>query len=96
VQLHLQYHHQDHNREIKESLSMLILEEQFGFLEGHSVMIFISTTHETLHTIKVKKKSTFVVKISLSKEDDKSSLIFLGIILLQVGSRASFIQWVMG
>jgi hypothetical protein len=56
---------------IKGVLSTFILEEQFRFLFNRQILEAIGSTHEGLHTIKLKKIPTTVMKLDLAKAYDK-------------------------
>jgi hypothetical protein len=66
-------------------LSPTISRDQFDFLDGRQIHEAIGIAQEGLHTIKVKKKSSFIIKIDLYKAYDKVSWSYIGLMMLLVG-----------
>jgi len=54
-------------RRLKHVLFPTISGKQFGFLDGKQIHKVIDIAKEGLHSIKVKKKSSFIIKLDLFK-----------------------------
>jgi hypothetical protein len=81
---------------IKNSLSVGISKEQFGFLEGRQITDAIGVVQEALHSIKVKNIKALVLKLDLIKAYDRVDWGFLRLVLLQVGLSLEATDWIMG
>jgi len=81
---------------IKPILSRSLSEEQLGYLKGRQVLDAIGTTHECLHSIKVKKFKAMILKLDLKKAYDCINWDFLRFIILQLGFILCFTNWILG
>jgi len=70
---------------IKPMLAHYISKEQFVFLRERQIIEAIGLAQESLHSIKVKKLQTLVLKLDLSKAYDKVNWDTLRMILCQIG-----------
>ena len=69
---------------LKEILSQCISFEQSGFLEGRLIHEAVGTAQEGLHTIKVTKSPTTLIKLDFSKAYDRVSWLYLHLLLIHV------------
>jgi hypothetical protein len=67
---------------LKPILSEYISVEQFGFLQGRQIHEAIGTTQEGLHSIKLSRMPTTIIKLDLSKAYDKVSWLYLQVIAI--------------
>jgi hypothetical protein len=81
---------------IKPILSRSLSEEQLGFLKGRQILDAIGTTQECIHSIKVKKSKSLILKLDLKKAYDCINWDFLRLILLQSGFSINFTNWILG
>jgi hypothetical protein len=51
---------------------------------------------DTLSSIKGKKSSTMEIKLDLSKDYDKTSSLYIRLMLLHVGFNYLVVRWIMG
>jgi hypothetical protein len=56
----------------------------------------VSLAQEALHSIKVQKIPSFVLKIDLSKAYDKVNWTFLRLALIKMGMNLITVNWIMG
>jgi hypothetical protein len=75
-------------------VSSTILDEQFGFLDGKQIHEAIGIIQEGLHSIKIKKKSSFIIKLDLSKAFDNVNWSYLILMMLHVGFTYEFVNGV--
>eukprot|EP00253_Pinus_taeda_P030972 PITA_30972 len=73
-------------------LSRNISMEQFGFLDGRQIHEAIGVAQEVIHSVKMKKKKGFVLKIELSKAYDRISWLYLRMLLTHVGFSYPFVS----
>jgi hypothetical protein len=78
---------------VKESK---ILGEQFGFLDAHQIYESIGIAQESLRTLKVNKKPSFIFKLDLSKASEKVCWASLQLMMLHVSFSCEFVDWVEG
>ena len=81
---------------LKPILDRFISAQQFGFLTNRQISEPLAITHEVLHTVKTRKKSSMVLKLDLSKAFDRVNWSFLRLILLQIGMPFEGVNWIMG
>lgn len=81
---------------LKPILSRCISNEQFGFLDGRKIHEAIGVAQETIHSVKLLKRKGVVVKINLSKAYDRISWTYIRLLLIHLGFKIDFINWVMG
>lgn len=67
---------------INPVLSRCMCSEQFGFLDGRQILDAIASAQETLHSIKIQKINSLILKIDLIKEYDRVDWSFLRLVLL--------------
>ena len=58
---------------IKPILPISISSEQSGFVEGTQILDGIILVHETIHSLKVTKKTGMLVKLDIAKSYDMLS-----------------------
>lgn len=83
------------SRRLKVIVSKHIFREQFGFLEGKQIHETIGVAQEGLNSIKLKKLKAVVVKIDLSKAFDWVNWLYIRMILIHMGFRLVFVNWLM-
>jgi hypothetical protein len=85
------------NRRQMELMRMLLLLQRARrkVLEGRQIHEAIGIAQEGLHSIKIKKQKSMVVKVDLSKAYDRVSLLYLKLILIHLGFSHQFVVWVM-
>lgn len=81
---------------LKSGLSEEIENERFGFLINCQILDAIGVVKEGIHSIKVKKFSSLVLKIDLNKAYDRVDWTFLRLVLLQIGLNLRITKWIMG
>jgi hypothetical protein len=70
---------------IKPILSKFLSEEQLGFLGGRHIQDAIGTAHECIHSIKINKQKTLLLKMDLQKAYNCIRWDNLRMVLIQVG-----------
>eukprot|EP00253_Pinus_taeda_P030883 PITA_30883 len=81
---------------LKPILSKNISSEQFGFLDGRQIHEAIGVAQETIYSIKQKIKKGVVIKIDLSKAYDRICWTYLRMMLIHLGFKLDFTNWIMG
>lgn len=81
---------------INPVLSRFVSKEQFGFLDQRQILDAIVVAQESVHSIKVKKLKSLVLKLDLIKAYDRVNWVFLTLVLLQVGLSLEVVNWIMG
>jgi len=74
---------------LKPLLHLLILPEQTGYVEGHQILDGIILSHEVIHSLKILKKPSMILKLDLSKAFDKLCWTYIKHILLAFGFNAT-------
>jgi len=69
---------------------------KFSFLNNTQFHKYISISQEGIHFIKVRDMSYFIINMDLSKEYDKDTWDFIRFILLHVGCKIEFVNWIEG
>ena len=67
---------------LKPALSKDISTEQFGFVPRRQIMDVVGIVQESLHYIKKKKFSDFILKLDLEKAYDRIDWTFLRLVLM--------------
>ena len=80
---------------INPKLSKVVSKQQFGFLSNRQILDAIGVSQEFLHSIKVKKLSSLILKVDLAKSYDKVNWVFLRLILLHIGLLVEFMNWIL-
>jgi hypothetical protein len=80
---------------IKDKLAKCISIEQFGFLKDRLIFDVVGITQECLHTTKLKKLNSVILKMDLKKAYDNVSWQFLRLLLDQIGLNWCVAQWIM-
>lgn len=80
---------------LKPLLSLLVLPEQTGYVEGRQIMDGIILSNEVLHSLKLLKKPGMIMKLDLSKAFDKLSWKYIQKMLLAFGFNATWTRWIM-
>ena len=70
---------------LKPLLPSLISVEQTGYVEGRQIMDGIILDHEIIHSLKITKNSSMMLKLDLSKSFDKLNWNFIGKVLKAFG-----------
>jgi hypothetical protein len=96
VQFLLQSHLQDYCLRIKDTLAKCISTEQFGFLKDRLIFDAVGITQECLHSAKLKKLNSVILKLDLKRAYDSVSWQFLHLLLDQIGLDRLVINWIMG
>lgn len=76
---------------IKPILSQNISKEKFAFLENKQIHEAIGVAQEGLHS-KVKNLKGMILKINLSKTYDRTSWLYIEMLLTHLGFHISFIN----
>eukprot|EP00253_Pinus_taeda_P021742 PITA_21742 len=79
---------------IKPILSQHISQEQFAFLDNRQIHEAIGIAQEGLHSLKIKNLKGMIFKIDLSKAYDKTSWLYLQMLLTHLGFPRDFIKWI--
>lgn len=79
---------------LKNVLSDSISSEQFGFLKDGKIHDAVGVAQQCLHSLKMKHKKAFVLKIDLIKAYDEINWDFLRLILLQIGIQLVVVHWI--
>lgn len=58
---------------LKPLLPLLIFPEQTGYVEGRQILKGVILSHEVIHSLKILKKPSMILKLDLSKAFDKLS-----------------------
>jgi len=74
---------------------MDISTKQFAFLNNSQIYEDNRTTQEGIHSLKIHKMKGMIFKIYLSKDFDRTSWLYLRMLLTQLGFPQDFIMWVM-
>jgi len=74
---------------IKNTLSTFISPEQFGFYEGKQIQGAIGIAKQFLHSLKVRKRRSSMIKVDLTKAYDCTDWEFLRMVLYKVGISTS-------
>eukprot|EP00253_Pinus_taeda_P023386 PITA_23386 len=80
---------------LKPLLPLLILPEQTGYVEGRQIMDGIILSKEVIHSLKILKKPSMIMKLDLSKAFDKLSWEYIHQMLLAFGFNATWTRWIM-
>jgi hypothetical protein len=80
---------------LKPILSLIISQEQGGFVEGRKIMDGIVVAHEAIHSLKVSKKAGMMMKLDMSKAYDRMNWDFLRKIFLAFGFGGDWVDWVL-
>lgn len=70
---------------LKPFLSISISFKQMGFLQNRRIQDAWGTAHETIHSIKKKRKKAFILKLNLKKAFDTIDWDHLRLILQKIG-----------
>lgn len=79
---------------LKPLLSILISQEQFGYVEGRYILDGIILTHEVIHSLKHSKQAGMLLKIDLSKAFDKLSWLYIDKMLLAFDFSPMWNRWI--
>ena len=63
----------------------LVTKEQSGFVEGRHILDGIILVHEVIHSVKVSKKPSMLLKLDISKDYEKLSWQFMNEMLKAYG-----------
>eukprot|EP00253_Pinus_taeda_P015841 PITA_15841 len=80
---------------IKPLLPLLISQEQIGYVEGRQIMDGVILSNEVIHSLKLLKKPSMIMKLDLSKAFDKLSWSYIQQMLLAFGFNATWARWIM-
>jgi len=80
---------------LKPILSKFISHEQFAFLNHRKIHEVVGIAQEVLLSIKTKRLKAMILNIDLAKAFDRTSWLYLRILLTHLGFPFSFIQWIM-
>ena len=80
---------------LKPLLPSLISPEQTGYVEGHQILDGIILSHEVIHSLKITKKPSMMLKLDLSKAFDKLNWNFIGKVQKAFGFDHSWIKWIL-
>ncbi len=80
---------------LKPLLPLLISPEQIVYVEGRQILDGIILSHEVIHSLKVLKKPSIIIKLDLSKAFDKLSWSYINQMLLDFGFSATWTCWLM-
>lgn len=79
---------------LKPLLPRLISKEQTGYVEGQQIVDNIILTQELIHSLKLNKTPTMLIKLDMSKDFDKTSSKYIREILKAFGFHPTWIQWI--
>eukprot|EP00253_Pinus_taeda_P029276 PITA_29276 len=80
---------------LKPLLPGIISPEQSGYVEGRQITDGIILSHEIIHSLKLSKKPSMLLKIDLSKAFDSISWDYMQKILSAFGFANAWIRWIM-
>lgn len=80
---------------LKGCLERVISEEQSGFSKGRKILEGIIMTHETIHSIKLRKKEGMLIKLDMNKVFNRVSWYFLIKFLCKFGFAKEWCDWVL-
>ena len=81
---------------LKPYLDSHISPQQFGFLKNRLIQEPVAITQEVLHSVKIKKQSTLILKLDLTKAFDRVNWTFIRLILIQIGIPLVGVNWILG
>jgi hypothetical protein len=70
---------------LKTILSKLVSPQQFEFLKGWLIDEAMGSTHEGFHSIKMKNKLVYIIKINISNTYDQVTWLYLRLQSLHIG-----------
>jgi len=80
---------------LKALLPLLISSEQTGYVEGRQILDGIILSNEVIHSLKILKKPSMILKLDLSKAFNKFSWNYIHQMLLAFGFNATWTRWIM-
>ena len=80
---------------LKPIFLSLISSEQSGFVEGRQISNGIILIHEILHSIKLNKMPSMLVKLDIAKAYDKLNWQFIRRMLVAFGFGKAWVNWIM-
>jgi hypothetical protein len=81
---------------LKDTLAKCISTEQFGFLKDRLIFDVVGITQECLHSAKIKKLNTVILKLDLKRAYDSVSWQYLHLLLDQIRLERLAKSWIMG
>lgn len=79
---------------LKPLLPIFISPEQIGYVEGCQILDGIILSHEVIHSLKILRKPSMILKLDLSKAFDKLSWTYIKHILLAFSFNATWMRWI--
>ena len=80
---------------LKKWLTLLISEEQSGFVEGRQILDGVVVATETIHSMANSKDKAMFIKLDMAKAYDRVRWSFLQKVLGAFGFEDEWIDWVM-
>ncbi|XP_059066340.1 uncharacterized protein LOC131061549 [Cryptomeria japonica] len=80
---------------LKKGLTVLISEEQSGFVEGRQILDGVVVATETIHSMASSKAKAMFIKLDMAKAYDRVRWSFLQKVLSAFGFEEEWICWVM-
>eukprot|EP00253_Pinus_taeda_P009857 PITA_09857 len=74
---------------LKLLLPLIISPEQSGYVDG------IILTHEIIHSLKISRNPSMLLKLDLSKAFDSLSWVYIEKVLMAFGFAAPWVRWIM-
>ena len=73
----------------------LISPKQSGFVEGRNILDGIILVQETIHSLKLNKRPSMLIKIDIEKAYDKLSWLYMNSILEAFAFGREWVEWIM-